>query len=126
MSVPATAIGDLVSVIRAQLATQLPAAARRGAAGARTATPARRYAQENLASLIELRVGEIASDDPERGRKALRVFLEAVLLSHFGEALVGDPGFFQMVAQVQDALEADPACRRLVGTAIEHLLSAKN
>jgi hypothetical protein len=125
MSGGSAAVGELVSVIRTQLATQTQATPRRGAARARPAVPARRYAQENLAGLIELRVGEIGRDDPQRGRKAFRVFLEAVLLSHFGETLVGDPGFFQMVEQVQDTLEADPACRLLIGVAVEHLLSAK-
>ena len=116
-------VGDLVAVIQAQLAAR-PAVAKRPAKGGRA--PARgsaRYAQENLARLIAVRVQQIGRDDPQRGRKAFRVFLEAVLLSHFGEALVNDPRFFQLVDDVQVALEADQACRLLVASAIEQLLS---
>lgn len=126
----ASAIGSvaqLVKVIQSQLATR---SAPEGGAG-RKAAPAgapggaagRRYAQQNLASLIELRVRQIGRDDPQRGRKAFRVFLEAVLLSHFGDGMVGDPRFFQMVDDVQLAMEADAGCRELVARAIEQLLT---
>ena len=64
---------------------------------------------------------QIGADDPQRGRKAFRVFLEAVLLSHFGEALVADPKFFQLVDEVQGSLEADPASSELVASAVAHL-----
>lgn len=121
MSSSVGAVNQLVLVIQAQLSAraQTPAAKRPGAATA----PRGRYAQENLSALIETRVQNIGRDDPQRGRKAFRVFLEAVLLSHFGEALVHDPKFFQMVDDVQAALENDAACRDLVVTAIDHLLA---
>lgn len=123
-------VDQLVAVIQAQLATRAPATPA-GPAPARK--PARatqgskagqgRYARHNLAGLIELRIAQIARDDPQRGRKAFRVFLEAVLLGHLGEALVGDPRFFQLVDDVQLALEADAACAALVATAIGELLA---
>lgn len=130
----ASAIGsvsELVKVIQSQLATRAapgsggagkaaPAGASGGASGG---AAARRYAQQNLGSLIELRVRQIGRDDPQRGRKAFRVFLEAVLLSHFGDGMVGDPRFFQMVDDVQLAMEADAGCRELVARAIEQLLT---
>lgn len=84
---------------------------------------ASRYSEENLSALIEMRIRQIGRDDPQRGRKAFRVFIEAVLLSHFGESLVNDAKFYQIVDDVQNALEADAACAAMVGTAIEHLLS---
>lgn len=120
MSVSIGAVNDLVAIIQGQLAARTPArSARRGAA--RPAGP--RYAPGQLTALIEQRVRQIGADDPQRGRKAFRVFLEAVLLSHFGEALVADPKFFQLVDEVHDGLEADPACKQLIGTAIAHLLA---
>jgi hypothetical protein len=118
MSVSIGAVNELVSVIQGQLATRSPA--RRPAE--RPAPRSTRYAPGQLTALIEQRVRQIGADDPQRGRKAFRVFLEAVLLSHFGEALVADPKFFQVVDEVQGGLEADPACARLVGRAIAHLL----
>jgi hypothetical protein len=118
MSVSIGAVNELVSVIQGQLATRSPA--RRPAE--RPAPRSTRYAPGQLTALIEQRVRQIGADDPQRGRKAFRVFLEAVLLSHFGEALVADPKFFQVVDEVQGGLEADPACAQLVDRAIAHLL----
>lgn len=119
MSVSIGAVNELVSVIQRQLAT------RSGAPGARARTVARapRYAPAQLTALIEQRVRQIGADDPQRGRKAFRVFLEVVLLSHFGEALVADPKFFQLVDEVHGALETDPACTALIAAAIAHLLA---
>ncbi len=73
--------------------------------------------------MIGLRVRQIARDDPQRGRKAFSVFLEAVLLAHFGPHMVTDPQFHRLLDEVQGAMEADPACARLVEDAIGHLLS---
>lgn len=128
MSMPLGSINDLVAVIRGQLSARAsdPSAAARQVRSERPLrTTKSRYAQENLASLIELRITQIDKDDPQRGRKAFRVFLEAVLLSHLGENLVNDPKFFQIVDEVQQALEADRGCAELVANAINHLLSVK-
>lgn len=122
----ATSIGsvsDLVSLIQAQLTARAQKAAPAARATVRKGAATQRYAQENLTRLIEVRVNQIGRDDPQRGRKAFRVFLETVLLSHFGESLVNDARFFQMVEDVQAAMEADPACATLIGRAIDHLLS---
>jgi hypothetical protein len=119
MSVSIGAVNELVSVIQGQLAARSPARKSAGRPAPRSST---RYAPGQLTALIEQRVRQIGADDPQRGRKAFRVFLEAVLLSHFGEALVADPKFFQVVDEVQGGLEADPACTELVGIAIAHLL----
>ena len=120
MSISIGSVGELVSVIQAQLAAR-PAA--RAKAGGRALRSGRRDAQEQLTRLIETRIGQIGRDDPQRGRKAFRVFLEAVLLSQLGDGLVNDPRFFQMVDEVQGAMEADPACSLLIGSAIDQLLS---
>lgn len=121
-------VGQLVAVIQSQLsargggAAAAPGApaARGGARAAAGAAPT--YAQEQLAALIAERVRLIGRDDPQRGRKAFRVFLEAVLLSHFGPALANDAQFYQMLDDVQNAMESDAAVRALVDSAIGHLL----
>jgi hypothetical protein len=123
MGAPIGTVGQLVAAIQAQLAPRLPAArSRRVAPGRRTGAP---YAEHNLAGLIRLRVAGIGDDDPQRGRKAFRVFLEAVLLSTLGDTLSNDPKFFQMVDDIQNTMEADPECSALVRTAIGHLLSQR-
>lgn len=119
-------VTDLVATIQAQLSARASgargAAVRRAAAGPAPAGP-QRYAPDQLAALIETRVRQIGRDDPKRGRKAFRVFVEAVLLSNLGENLVNDPQFHQMVDDVQGALEADPACATMVEQAMAFLLS---
>lgn len=117
MSGTLSPVGQLVAVIQAQLAPRAATASSKTARGKRSDT----YRQEGLAGLIELRVRQIAPDEPQRGRKAFRVFLEAVLLAHFGEELLNDPKFFQMVGDIQSAMEADEGCRKLVDRAIAHL-----
>ncbi|OEZ52853.1 hypothetical protein [Duganella sp. HH105] len=116
-------VAQLVKVIQTQLSSRAVSAGAGKRQPAAEPAAADRYAQENLASLIELRVRQIARDDPNRGRKAFRVFLEAVLLSQFGEGLVNDPRFFQMVDDIHLAMEADADCRALVAKAIEQLLA---
>lgn len=119
MSNSLSPVGQLVAVIQAQLAPRV-APQQRKAAG--TTRPGH-YQPDRLAALIELRVRQIAPDEPQRGRKAFRVFLEAVLLAQLGEELLNDPKFFQMVGDIQAAMEGDAGCRKLVDRAIAHLLS---
>ena len=116
-------VSQLVTVIRAQLSARAPAAAAARAVRGDVAA-AGRQAERNLAGLIELRIRQIAPGDPQRGRRAFRVFLGAVLLSHFGEELMHDPKFYQLLGDVQDALEADPASSLLVRDAIAQLLAS--
>ncbi len=83
----------------------------------------RTYSPENLDGLIWQRIKNIARDDPKRGRKAFHIFLEAILLSHFGEQLINDPKFYQMIDDIQNSMEADPELRKMIDSAVEHLLS---
>ena len=115
-------VGNLVKVIRTQLSIGDSNVTKR-AAGGRRAGAASPYAPDKLEALIELRIKKLARDDPRRGHKAFRVFLEAVLLSHFGDELVNDPQFFQLVDDVQGAMESAPECLQMVDSAIAHLLS---
>ena len=115
-------LNRLVATIATQLAqTGAPA----GGAPARRKTHrgAPAAPRRDLATLIALRVNEIDRDDPQRGRKTFRVFLEAVLLSHFGEQLINEPQFHQLVDGVHDALEADPQTHAMVQDAIAALLA---
>ena len=111
----------LVRMIRSQLAQPGAASARRtGGGGARMAAP-----DETLARLVESRVRAISRDDPQRGRKAVRVFLEATLLDELGQHLLADPRFFRLVDEVQEALEQDAVCQPLLQQAMAQLLAAR-
>jgi hypothetical protein len=114
-------VSDLVRVIQAQL-TQRP-----GTPAARGRAPARSGAagatSDELAALIELRVRQLDRDDPQRGRKAFRLFLESVLLAQFGSAAGNDPKFHLLVDDVQAAMERNDAMRAMMDKAIDHLLA---
>lgn len=120
MSTAIGTINDLVSVIQSRLGAPAPVAQRRAAA---RPGGGRRYTDRNLTALIETRVRRIGRDDPQRGRKAFRVFLEVVLLTHLGEGLMNDPRFYQLLDDVQHALESDPSSAALVTEAVDQLLS---
>jgi hypothetical protein len=118
-------IQQIVSVIRREAAGRAaPAAAPEAVCAGLSKTQGARkgQAQERgrLAEIVERRIRAIVRDDPERGRKTFRVFLEAVLLIEFGEDLMGDPAFFRMIDEIQAFMEADaqlgPAVRHAVDT----------
>lgn len=124
MSASIGGVSQLVSVIRSEL-TARPQGARAGARAA-AGKEGGRYADQNLTALIGVRVRQIGRDDPQRGRKAFRVFLEAVLLSHFGEQMLADPKFYQMLDDVQLTMEGDAACAAMIADAIGHLLASED
>jgi hypothetical protein len=121
-----TAIGNinqLVAVIQAQLSPRAgirPTTRHSKAEKSRDKTSSRN--PESLEALISERIRSIDHDDPNKGRKAFRVFLESVLLSHLGENLTNDPAFYQLVDDVQLAMEADRETADMIGIAISRLL----
>lgn len=101
----------LAAMIRAQVASL--GGHRTGSAAPRKDAATREAAQgastePDLASVIARRVAAIDPDDPERRRKAFRVFLETVLLAEFGESLMNDARFYQLVEDVHRQMESEP------------------
>jgi hypothetical protein len=114
-------VSDLVRVIQAQLTQRPGVPAARGRARARTDVAG--AASDELAALIELRVRQLDRDDPQRGRKAFRLFLESVLLAQFGSGAGNDPKFHLLVDDVQAAMERSDGMRAMMDQAIGHLLA---
>lgn len=77
---------------------------------------------DELAGVIRQRVASIASTDPDRRRKAFRVFLEAVLLEEFGVHLLNDAGFHQLVDTVTNQMETNDDLTPLINEATDVLL----
>lgn len=115
-------VTQLVTLIQAQLGGAASMQERKGRVAPRKVAKDD-YAVHKLSGLIQQRVKQIAQDDPQRGRKAFRVFLEAVLLAHFGEALAHDPKFYQVLDDIQSAMENDAASAVMIQSAIGHLLA---
>jgi hypothetical protein len=122
MSAPIGSFSQLVTVIRSQMCVNRALPSGRRKSGPALAV-GRRYSDNALAALVQTRCAQIARDDPQRDRKAFRVFLEVVLLTHLGEELMHDPGFYALVDDVLGALEGDTACAALLTQAKQYLLS---
>lgn len=66
----------------------------------------------------------IAPTDPDRRRKAFRVYLQAVLVRECGIQHADDPAFQDLVERVQDTMEADPRLRHAIENAGDMLLQS--
>lgn len=76
-----------------------------------------------LTRLIAQRVGALRPEDPQRRRKAFRIFLESVLINLLGENLINDPAFSQMLEDIQVQMESDPGIAIAMHEASAQLLS---
>jgi len=83
-----------------------------GSAGVRGAQFERRVRQ---------RIMEIATDDPQRRRRALRILVETALLNEFGERLETDPAFHSMIEQVVTTMDDDASLRAGVDLVLKDL-----
>ncbi|RKP48428.1 hypothetical protein [Trinickia fusca] len=122
------AASRLAQLIREQIGRSRDASALRGKAPARgearAASSARQAGATDLPALAMQRVASIDPDDPQRARKAFRVFLETVLLAELGEEHVNDPAFYELVGKVQQQMEAHPTLAHAIERASEALLAA--
>lgn len=115
--------GRIAEIVRRQVdALRDPASPHAGRSAAQGRRPASREAA-SLGAVIARRIHAIDPSDPDRRRKAFRVFLESVLLAELGEALINDPGFYQLVDQVQAQMHADADLARAMDEAADLLLA---
>lgn len=91
------------------LRTQVPAF-RESSRGARASHPSTRSSRQpaDLASVVAQRIQELRPEDPDRKRKALRIFLESLLMQRLGASIVSTASFEDMVKAVQTQMESDP------------------
>jgi hypothetical protein len=62
---------------------------------------------QTILELVQARVRTISKDDPQRSKKAFRIFLESVLLDQLGANMINDPAFYQVVDTVIQTMESD-------------------
>lgn len=116
-------VQQIVATIRAEMSSRVVKNDRRGPAVAakRPAHAKPAQARSRMSGLLQQRVAALDPADPQRGRKAFRIFLESVLLAEFGEELINDPAFYAMVDQVQLAMEDDPQIAGTIARAADSL-----
>jgi len=117
--------GRIAEIIRKQV-DEMRGAGNRTASATREDSktkPATLQTSAELDAVIARRIRAIDVQDPQRRRKAFRVFLESVLLAELGESMINDAGFYQLVEQVQEQMEADPALTAAIDEAAILLLA---
>ncbi|SFD93302.1 hypothetical protein SAMN04489710_10970 [Paracidovorax konjaci] len=73
---------------------------------------------------MALRLSAIGDGDPDRRRKAFKIFLETTLVNEFGHVLRGSTDFDSLVDQVASQMFEDPTLRAACEVAADSLLSA--
>lgn len=63
--------------------------------------------EAQIRQMVAMRVRALSPDDPQRQRKAFRLFLESVLVQELGRDRLDDKGFDQMVDTVLQRMESD-------------------
>ncbi len=121
---------SLAAYLRSQLAAPRTLAASAAASAARRDGPKSHssattgpYSAEDMASRIARRVAQLGASDPDRKKKAFRIFLECLMLREWGDALQSDPQFEQLVARVQQQMQDDPQLAEMVDEAAAKLLA---
>lgn len=79
-------------------------------------------AGEQAMQRVQVRLGQIPSDDPDSASRVFQIFLESILIEHFGEAMVLDPAFFEMVGEVQRQMEANPELAKRIKALAKSIL----
>lgn len=119
---------ELAALMRVQIAALRRKAEPRKSLDANSAatspSPRHKATTGDLASAAAERIRGIQPDDPQRSQKAMRIFLESVLLAELGSNLIEDPEFGRMVDHVQRQLESNPELTRATQQATEALLQA--
>jgi len=101
------------------------AAAAKSSAGT-TGKPAPGQAHQDIAALVFRRIRFIEPTDPDRRRKAFRIFIESVLLVELGENLINDPKFYELVSEVESRMRADPSLAKSIDDAAGMLVAQAN
>jgi hypothetical protein len=82
-------------------------------------------ASPDLTARVVQRVALIDKKDPDRERKALRIFFEAVLLNEFGPALAQDHRLHDMLDHIQSQFGTDPQLACAASEAAHQLLAGR-
>lgn len=107
---PINSLNKLTEILRKRVAAEATEK-RKGVApgrGAENTASTRRASTAALREQIAHSIRAIDPDDPSRAAKTMHVFVESVLSWQFGAELLSDPGFSDLVGDVQRTLESDP------------------
>lgn len=95
----------------------------RASAGVRGRSDRRDAGAATLEQRVRQRVLALDPDDPQRRRKAFRLYMEARLMQEFGAELGAEAGFHGLVDDVVRAMELDADVKADIDEAVDRLLA---
>lgn len=111
---PISGVNPVLDALRKQLAEnieRLRKSGRLAAAGAGRAAGAAAARSESLEAALGRKLSALDRRSPEGRAAATRAFIETALVAEFGQGLLSDPAFGDMVAELSSSLREDPQMR---------------
>lgn len=105
-----TSIGptsQLISIIREQITRAQGTTLTPSPTAEKNKAKPEKKSVQSLFEMTAKRIRTIDASDPNGKRKAFKFFLESALLAEFGDDMINDPAFYQLVGQVQKTMESD-------------------
>jgi hypothetical protein len=115
--------GRLAAVMRTQVATlrrKLPP--KQGARAQPTTNKSAARQEADFAALVAQRVQALDPHDPALEDKAVRIYLESVILAELGANLASDPAFATMMDDIHRQMAKEPQLARALADAASILL----
>jgi hypothetical protein len=119
---PIDPFNPVLAQIRAQALAFRKRASPGGATSADPRSPGAAEGETDWLGQVAQSVSAISADDPQRRRKAFRIYLQAVLARECGIRGVDEPGFQELVDRVLESMETDARLKNAVGDAGDLLL----
>ncbi len=107
---PINRLSRIIETLRQQMAesAKRPGPSKPSSDEVRARNRSDRPSVEELRHRILQRVREIEPDNPDRGRRARRIFLESVVAWEFGDELLLDSQLDRLIDSLQQTFETDP------------------
>jgi hypothetical protein len=121
---PVNNVSQVMQILRRQMSENLEKLRQTGKladAEAAVLGPSGRRTEISSRQALTRKIKSISADDPRFLHKAANVFVVSVLLSEFGEGMVNDPGFRDLVDQVEAAMTSDADIERDLRQLVQEL-----
>jgi hypothetical protein len=121
---PISGVNPVLDALRKQLAENIERLRKSGklaAAGAGRAAGAAAARSESLEAALGRKLSALDRRSPEGRAAATRAFIETALVAEFGQGLLSDPAFGDMVAELSSSLREDAELRGQLDRMLENL-----
>jgi hypothetical protein len=125
---PISGLSQVMESLRRQLAESSARLEKGGRAGKHDAAAKNRAASVGAGPTLQKRIATkiraLNPDDPGWERKAGKLFLETVLLDEFGDQLMNDPSFSQLVDEIAQTIEGQAETKQKMAALVKSLAAS--